>query len=115
MAIVTDKNKYPCDTCNNILCHQNCHELNNWLCRAEEALREKEKYRWHDLRKDPDDLPPYGKSVFVAVKNGMINRTWHDEHGWRNATSKRSTYYQNKSVMAWKYIEPFEENTDDRI
>ena len=38
-----------------------------------DALEKADKYRWHDLRKNPDDLPEadeYGKSKYVLVRLG---------------------------------------------
>ena len=40
---------------------------------AIEALEKADKYKWHDLRKNPDDLPEadeYGKSKYVLVRLG---------------------------------------------
>ena len=74
------------------------------------ALKKADKYRWHDLRKNPDDLPEadeYGCSEYVLVMTGTPewdNHEWayyhHDKKLW-------STYEQD--VFAWRYIEPFEE------
>ena len=72
------------------------------------ALEKADKYRWHDLRKNPDDLPEadeYGCSEYVLVMIGTPE--WND---WEQAYyhhGKRlwSTYEQN--VFAWRYIEPF--------
>lgn len=77
---------------------------------AVEALEKADKYRWHDLRKNPDDLPEadeYGCSEYVLVMIGTPEwNSWeqayyhHDKKLW-------STYEQN--VFAWRYIEPFKE------
>ena len=69
---------------------------------------EQNKYRWHDLRKNPADLPEDNKDVLVTIKGGCVNRTWHDSCGWRNATAKKARHYSDKSVLAWKEIEEFE-------
>ena len=75
------------------------------------ALEKADKYRWHDLRKNPDDLPEgfegSYESDYVLVMIGTPE--WND---WGQAYyhhGKRlwSTYEQN--VFAWRYIEPFEE------
>ena len=73
------------------------------------ALEKADKYRWHDLRKNPDDLPEadeYGCSEYVLAMIGTPEwNSWeqayyhHDKRLW-------STYEQN--VFAWRYIEPFE-------
>ena len=69
---------------------------------------EQNKYRWHDLRKNPADLPEDNKDVLVTIKGGCVNRTWHDSCGWRNATAKKARYYSNDRVIAWKEIKEFE-------
>ena len=77
---------------------------------AVEALEKADKYRWHDLRKNPDDLPEAigggYESDYVLVMIGTPEwNSWeqayyhHDKKMW-------STYDQN--VFAWRYIEPFE-------
>lgn len=70
-------------------------------------FNKQQKYRWHDLRKNPDDLPEDNKQVLVSIKDGCIHRTWHDSHGWRNRNSK-IRYYSDKSVLAWREIEEFD-------
>ena len=81
---------------------------------AVEALEKADKYRWHDLRKNPDDLPEAigggYESEYVLVMIGTPEwKSWeqayyhHDKKMW-------STYDQN--VFAWRYIEPFEEEEE---
>ena len=86
----------------------NQEQLAKCLGELKELKEYKERYRWHDLRKNPDDLPEDNKDVLVTVKGGCVNRTWHDSCGWRNATAKRASYYSDKSVLAWREIEEFE-------
>lgn len=71
-------------------------------------LDERNKYRWHDLMKNPADLPEDGKHVLVYIKGGCVNRTWHDSCGWRNIMAKKARYYSNDRVIAWKEIEEFD-------
>ena len=80
---------------------------------AVEALEKADKYRWHDLRKNPDDLPEadeFGGSDYVLVKTGCFE--WND--------MKKAYYSHNKKqwsideyVFAWRYIEPFEEEEEE--
>ena len=80
------------------------------------ALEKADKYRWHDLRKNPDDLPEadeYGCSEYVLV---MIGTPEWDNHEWayyNHNTRMWSTPFYEQNVFAWRYIEPFEENKDD--
>lgn len=70
-----------------------------------------DKYRWHDLRKNPEDLPENYKWVLTVGKyksvDGMIDRyeisNYHNNSiGWTNWLF---------TPYAWKEIEPFEEET----
>ena len=82
---------------------------------AVDALKKADKYRGHDLRKNPDDLPEGFECVeaseYVLVMIGTPEwNSWeqayykHDKRMW-------STYDQN--VFAWRYVEPFEEEEDE--
>ena len=82
---------------------------------AIKALEKADKYRWHDLRKNPDDFPEAVgggyESDYVLVMIGIPEwNHWewayyhHDKKLW-------STYEQN--VFAWRYIEPFGEEEDE--
>ena len=79
---------------------------------AIEALKKADKYRWHDLRKNPDDLPEadeYGCSEYVLI---MIGTPEWDNHEWAyyNYNTKGwSTPFYEQNVFAWRYIEPFKE------
>ena len=75
------------------------------------ALEKADKYRWHDLRKNPNDLPEaiggsyVSEYVLVMIGTpGWNNCEWayykHNHKEW-------STYEQN--IYAWRYIELFEE------
>ena len=85
-------------------------EFDDAIYVAIEALEKADKYRWHDLRKNPNDLPEAdgnSESEYVLVMIGTPEwNSWeqayykHDKRMW-------STYDQN--VFAWRYIEPFKE------
>ena len=83
---------------------------------AIEALEKADKYRWHDLRKNPDDLPEanrWGESNYVLVK-ALI------KVGCYACNDMRKAYYNHTqkkwsidgNVLAWRYIEPFEEEEE---
>ena len=46
------------------------------LDEAIEALEKAEKYKWHDLRKNPKDLPKNGTDVVVAI----FDDTFEDQY-----------------------------------
>ena len=81
---------------------------------AIKALEKADKYRWHDLRKNPDDLPEadeYGCSEYVLAVTGTPEWDNHEWAYYNHNTRMWSTYGQN--VFAWRYVEPFKENKDD--
>ena len=78
------------------------------------ALEKADKYRWHDLRENPDDLPEadeYGCSDYVLVMIGTPEWNSWEQAYYHHGKRLWSTYEQN--VFAWRYIEPFKENKDD--
>ena len=83
---------------------------------AIEALEKADKYRWHDLKKSPDDLPEadeYGCSEYVLI---MIGTPEWDNHEWAyyNYNTKGwSTPFYEQNVFAWRYIEPFKRGEDE--
>ena len=74
------------------------------------ALEEADYYKWHDLRKNPDDLPEadeYGKSEYVLVMIGTPE--WYScEWAYYSHNAKQWSIYE-QNVFAWRYIEPFKE------
>ena len=78
-----------------------------------------EKYKWHDLRKNPNDVPKIGEKVLTAgLKKGFEVQIFRGHHIFTNGKGevdwswkwKKNTV---KTPMAWKYIEPFEEVQDE--
>ena len=75
------------------------------------ALEKADKYRWHDLRKNPDDLPEAigggYESDYVLVMIGTPE--WNDwEQAYYHHGKKMWSIYE-QNVFAWRYIEPFKE------
>ena len=82
---------------------------------AVEALEKADKYRWHDLRKNPDDLPEAigggDESEYVLVMIGTPEWNSWEQAYYHHGKRLWSTYEQN--VFAWRYIEPFKEEADE--
>ena len=80
---------------------------------AIKALEKADKYRWHDLRKNPDDLPEAdgnSESEYVLAMIGTPEwNSWEQDY-YHHDKKMWSTYDQN--VFAWRYIEPFEEEEE---
>ena len=77
---------------------------------AVDALEKADKYRWHDLRKNPDDLPEAdgnSESEYVLVMIGTPEWNSWEQAYYHHGKKMWSTYEQN--VFAWRYIEPFKE------
>ena len=86
-------------------------EFDDAIYMAIEALEKADKYRWHDLRKNPDDLPEAigggYESEYVLVMIGTPEWNSWEQAYYHHGKRMWSTYEQN--VFAWRYIEPFEE------
>ena len=85
-------------------CALNHEQLAKWLGELKELKEYKEKYRWHDLRKNPDDLPEDIKYVWVFIKGECTHRSWHDSHGWRRRNSNILYYNDESSFLQLPHI-----------
>lgn len=106
-AIDILSNKYElCDVnCENscIYCLKRANEL------AVEALEKQEKYRWHDLRKNPEDLPElyirkelwFGGNLYSV--GDFCGDYWNTDL-YRGASKEEYRI----PVIAWRKIDPFE-------
>ena len=76
---------------------------------AIEALEKTYKYRWHDVRKNPDDLPK--EPGYYLVKRQQDRWTICDYvvYGY---TPDRNYWSTLDNVFAWREIEPFEESKE---
>lgn len=70
------------------------------------VLEKAEKYRWHDLQKDLEDLPNIMEQVLLKVQIGYDeyeyitgSRVIGNDNGW--------TCFGDP--VAWKYIDPYDE------
>ena len=80
---------------------------------VKKALEKADKYRWHDLRKNPDDLPEAdgnSESEYVLAMIGTPEWNSWEEAYYHHGEKLWSTYEQN--VFAWRYIELFEEEEE---
>lgn len=78
------------------------------------ALKKADKYRWHDLRKNPDDLPEAdgnSESDYVLAMIGTPEWNSWEQAYYKHDKQLWSTYEQN--VFAWRYIEPFKGEEDE--
>lgn len=96
--------------------------LTDWLEELKELREYKEKYRWHDLRKNPNDLPDVElrkRAYFHVVQEGKETRPtilqykkdcgfgFYSEFGNGPIFTDVDTNF-TAPVVAWKEIEKFE-------
>lgn len=62
-----------------------------------------EKYKWHDLRKNPEDLP---ENTGVYLVKRPTDRCTYCEY---TVFVYNTKLWIEQSVVAWREIEPFEE------
>ena len=74
------------------------------------------KYRWHDLRKNPEDLPKEGKQVYVYGINYHHAIAKYDsfrvDGGYKKTWALFDAFniiHELNNVIAWREIEPLEE------
>lgn len=83
--------------------------------KAIDALKNEDRFRWHDLRKDPNDLPTDNMTVLVCIVHdycdddgwfsydfGWFIESWFTNYHCRGIESK------GYKVIAWREIEPFD-------
>ena len=88
--------------------------------KVEAEWKEAEKYRWHDLRRDPNDLPErkdyYSSFVIVATESCTdfctIARMDFSMNEWIKIGTGDDIVGEYGKVIAWRYIETF--NNDEK-
>lgn len=79
-----------------------------------------DKYRWHSLRENPDDLPNHGERVLFCTAidsepfywTGNFCQWSEDSKDFSNDDYEgyvTRSVYDVEEVIAWRYIEPFNE------
>lgn len=101
--------------CHEIMCYGHCsfnspkhHRCGEWHREYNCALEGLKAGRpqWHDLRKDPNDLPKATKPVLVILESGEPYVSWvSSDKGWWFCTN----YYTGEDkVLAWCEIPTFD-------
>lgn len=74
------------------------------------ALKNADKYKWHDLRKNPNYLPMQKTEVLIKTKFGVFFASYYNTYyDLVSCFATRSGFpYNSEEVIAWKYIEPLE-------
>lgn len=80
-----------------------------------EMLEECEKYRWHDLKKNPYDLPNKGDDIEVILHDGTHRFMFldfcieEDEYMWYSSYPYEGEVQPRFYVRAWREVKPWEE------
>ena len=83
---------------------------------AVDALEKADKYRWHDLRKNPDDLPKAdgnNESEYVLAAIGTPEWNHYEWAFYNHSTRMWSTSLYDQNVCAWRGVEPFKGSDAD--
>lgn len=67
-------------------------------------------YEWHDLRKNPDDVPTED-GYYLVMHDYLVCQVVEWADGWNCFRIGNELYKENEmhNVIAWKAIEPFDE------
>lgn len=84
---------------------------------AFEALENADKYKWHDLLKDPADLPSEYATVEVVLSTVEVYdiAIYCKDYGfrpWYEAYFQECPEEWDYKVMAWRDVERFEEDEE---
>lgn len=92
-----------------------------------DAIEKAERYKWHDLRQNPNDLPDTNmlRQIMFAW-HGSNGCEWRDCGWFYTDEQEEKPYFSRcdvhmfvgdgyREVYAWKYIEPIEEVTDEKV
>lgn len=105
---------------------------------AIEALKHQEQYRWHDLRKNPEDLPGEDDcqdTFYECVHEGQEDESYPAYPVYQYATDLGFGSWENifdpvtlgfvdsefitikemglEPIIGWRYIDPFEEGAEE--
>lgn len=94
-------------------CLLDCGETSCVQVFAKTIIEQHEKYGWHDLRKDPTDLPnPIDDFKLYEVYDKYAHVEYRTVRGWwiKDRISKLKMYYGTgeRFADAWREIEPVE-------
>lgn len=96
-----EKFKCPCD---------DLEEMTKMIVRY---YASEDKYRWHDIRKNPEDLPYLSDcgvcSQFVIVAIDLRDEMFAYDIAYLFKSGEKQKWSVRGNVVAWREIEPYEE------
>lgn len=90
------------------------HCCHRWTKRIRDTVSEmKSRFSWHNLRKNPDDLPEKDKRVEIVL---AVNNVFRNAFGTRVYDNKFAVngFITSLEVAAWRDIEQFVECEDEQ-
>lgn len=102
-----------------IRCCKNIRNVNTNHIKASmdiaiEALEKADKYHWHDLRKNPEELPDAVHRGYVQVE--IITKYYkipqYCEYGFVDGFGYYFLGLPQEDIIAWRYLELFEEEEE---
>lgn len=79
----------------------------DYITLSRQLIKNQLKYKWHDLRIDPNDLPGEGKlieTVYVPAHLPIHNMNYRYGHEYGGGGFNKRT---DAIVIAWREVEPF--------
>lgn len=90
-------------------CAKEHSQLAEWLTEYKKLKEKQGEYSWHDLRKNPDDLPEVGKAAVTFWK--FDNKNLYAIDGGITDDDIKfiiNGYSDTEICIAWRYINPYE-------
>lgn len=97
-----------------------CDEMDCNACDYQSLMDKEYEYKWHDLRKNQEDLPePLSLCVICVKRWSKITDDWiigdYKLTEFTDGFEYAKGWYglPEPEVLAWRYIEPFEPFTEE--
>lgn len=76
---------------------------------VKETFRKADKYKWHSLKDNPNDLPDVKRILFYTEPFGYYTGIYDNKKFYTDDMSgERINCFNLNEVIAWAYIPPFE-------
>lgn len=99
-----------CGSCSQDCPPRECYgcPYSDFISLSKKLIKSQLKYRWHDLRKNPDDLPKDGRLVeIVYLLKGCPDNPAYYGYGHWCGSSKNFNNRTDANIIAWREVEPF--------
>jgi len=107
------------DSTNPLMKGANYEALKDYILSLRRCVESDEKYKWHDLRKNPNDVPTEDGRKYIITQCGTKKyhiANWMDgnfgEFGISPFADATITFNEFAQVDRWREIEPFDEDVN---